>query len=312
MALTAETATRVIHFFDLGIKFEDVKDEEKAFKQFFSAIAYLSDGKDKDERRYQSIGGKLLFVQDVRFTTDTKLITGKIRAIRTDDMPELINMDTDATREIDKAEREGIVETTHFVISYRKKEKKIGVEYHLSGAKAHELKSYLLAVRELGSVTEVGMVRIVNGNVLSEVERRMGRVGEIHMKVPKDNIGQLQKVEGQVASMFQTAQDYADTDAVTIDLNFNAKRRQQTNQAEGILRTLTKVLRLNKGASDAFDSLTVKVEDNEHNNRMQIFDLLADKAKTTITVNKKPSGAGLDSVDIFEKIATAMNRLNYL
>jgi hypothetical protein len=312
MAITADTSERVIHFFELNLKFNSGKDNDKDFTDFFSAIAHLSDAKDKDDRRYQPIAGKLLFVQEVRFAPKTKLITGKIRAIRTDDIPELIHMDTDKTREIDKADREGIVETTHFVISYRKKVKKMGFEYHTSGAKAHEFQSYLLAIRDIGNVTEIGMERIINGNVLAEVERRMGRVGQIHMKVPKDNIGQLQKVEGQMASMFQTAQDFADTDSVTIDLSFDAKRRQQTNQAEGILRTLTRVLRRNKKASEAFEALTVRVEDVTNNNKMQIFDLLADKAKTTVTVNKKPKGTGLDSVDIFEKIAVAMNRLNHL
>lgn len=310
MAITQETSKRVIHFFNFGVQFKNLSEDEKSFKDFFNQITYLSDS--KDERRYQPIGGKLIFVQDVRFVPGEKLIRGKIRAVRTDEVPELLNMDTDTTREIDRAEREGIVETTHFVVSYRNRMKRIAVEYHLSGAKAHELKSYLLLIGDIAGVEGVYMERIVNRNVLDEVERRMGRIGQIHIRVPKDNIGQLGKLEGNMASLFQRAQEYADTDTVTIDLQFNAKRREQTEKAEGILRTLTKNLKKNDLASDSFDALTVRMEDTEHNNAMELFDLLADKAKTRITVNKKPNGNGLDSEDTFQKIAIEMHRLKHL
>lgn len=310
MALTEQTSKRVIHFFNIAFQFKDMRDELESFKHLFNQITYLSDSKDK--RRYQPIAGKLVFVQDVRFIKGEKLIRGKIRAVRTDEVPELLDMETDKTREIDRAEKEGIVETTHFVISFRNPMKKIAVEYHTSGAKAHELKSYLLLIGGIADLESIYMERIVNRNVLEEVERRMGRIGSIHMRVPTDNIGQLNKVDKQIASMIQVAKEYADTDAITLDLMFNAKRRQQTDQAKDILRTLTKNLKKNELASDAFESLTVRMEDTEHNNTMEIFDLLADKAKTRITVNKKPNGSGLDSEDTFQKIAYEMERLRYL
>lgn len=310
MALTQETSKRVVHFFNFGLQFKGAPDNEQPFKDFFNQFALLS--KSKDERRYQAIGGKLLFVQDVVFINHEKLIRGKLRAVRTDEVPELLNMDTDTTREIDRAEKEGIVETVHFVVSYRNRMKRIAIEYHLSGAKAHEFKSYLLRIGEIAGLEAVYMERIVNNNMLDEVERRMGRIGQIHMRVPKDNLGQLKKLEGNVASFFQQAQEFADTDAITLDLQFNAKRRVQTGKAEEILRTLTKNIRRNELAAEAFESLTVRMEDTEHNNAMEMFDLLSDKAKTRVTVNKKPSGNGLDSEDVFQKIADEMHRLKYL
>jgi broad specificity polyphosphatase/5'/3'-nucleotidase SurE len=156
------------------------------------------------------------------------------------------------------------------------------------------------------------MERIVNNNIIAEVERRMGRIGQIHMRVPKDNLGELKKLEGNVASLFQQAHEFADTDAISLDLQFNAKRRAQTEKAEEILRTLTKNIRRNELAAEAFESLTVRMEDTEHNNAMEVFDLLSDKAKIRITVNKKPNGSGLDSEDLFQKIANEMHRLKYL
>ena len=268
--------------------------------------------KSKDECRYQPIGGKLLFVQDVVFVNHEKLIRGKIRAVRTDEVPELLNMDTDTTRDIDRAEKEGIVETVHFVVSYRNRMKRIAIEYSPTGAKAHEFKSYLLLIGEISKLEAVYMERIVNSNVLDEVQRRMGRIGNIHMQVPKDSIGQLAKLEGKVASLFAEAHEYADTDSVTLDLTFNAKRRVQTDKAKEILTTLTKNIKRNELATEAFESLTVRMEDTEHNKAMEVFDLLSDKAKTRITVEKRPSGNGLVSEDIFQKMSREMERLKYL
>lgn len=310
MAITQQTAQRVVHFFNIGFGFKDDRTPNESFRKLFNNITYMSDS--KDERRYQPIGGKLLFVQNVRFIEGDKMIRGQIRAVRTDEVPELLNMETDTTREIARAEKEGIVETTHFLISYRNNMKRIAVEYHTAGAKAHELKTYLLAVGEVVGLQSIYMERIVNKNVLDELERRMGRVSHIHVTVPRDNISQVQKLDGQMASLLRDAKDYTDSDSITLDFKFDYRKRPQTEKANDIVHTYVENIKKNELATDAFEAFTVKVEDTEHNNLLQVFDLLADKAKTHIRVNKKPKGAGLDSEHVYQELAKEMRRLKYL
>jgi hypothetical protein len=108
-------ANRVIHFYDINFGFKDDSLPHGHFVELFKQVIEMS--KKRDESRYVRSGDKRLFIQDIKFVPDIEQVHGKLRAVRLDVTPEILNMKTDTARDIEMAEEEGIVETTHFVIS---------------------------------------------------------------------------------------------------------------------------------------------------------------------------------------------------
>ena len=119
-----EKVKRTIYFHTLDFEFtEQFKEKyDDPFQEIFRIIIKLAN--TKAFIRYQEFGEKSIFIQEVKFEPANNVITGKLRCVRKDILPELMNTTTDEARGIEAKEEEGLVETTHFVIDYSKKKKK--------------------------------------------------------------------------------------------------------------------------------------------------------------------------------------------
>ncbi|MBK8089150.1 MAG: hypothetical protein IPK31_15085 [Chitinophagaceae bacterium] len=200
---------RTIHFYDLLVKFNpDFTLDKKKYLTNFQAL--LSQIKrivaDKDPRRYQQVGEKILFINDLTITPQPNkmVIQGKLLSVRKDFSPELLNTETDLTRDINAKDEEGIVETTHFVIQQKNESTsnklKLALEFNQFGAKISELEYYLAILGgNFGITTEIKHAAIVRDS-LKKTKQRIGEVSKITIKLHKDNLRVLQDVD---AGIFQ-------------------------------------------------------------------------------------------------------------
>lgn len=302
---------KIIHFYELNVTFSDEfnPDDGDRFRELFKIITHIA--KTKDEIRYQKFGEKLIFFQDVGFLPEEKLITGKMRCVRMDQLPEIMDIKEDVAKGIVAAEHEGIVETTHFVINHSPEDKKLALEYHQFGGRINDFVQYINRIGfHLGILHVATSVPIVR-NELNDYKRRINNCAEFKVKVHKDNIENIKRIDTPTYTALKNASEHFDPEYATITLKFDYKKKEDN---KSIKRTINNIL--NKFIEqperlEYFDKVLVKAQDDDNHDKLNNFDLLIDKVKSEIRVLKDDRYRTLISDDIFEKMKSEMikNRL---
>ncbi|PTX62622.1 hypothetical protein C8N46_10217 [Kordia periserrulae] len=294
---------RVINYYQLDFKFL----EENNFQNLFDTITSLS--KTRAKIRYQRFGDKFVFIQGIE--NNEKLLKAKMRCVRKDLLPELMNTTTDETKGIDAKEEEGLVETTHFIIDYRKDKIILGLEYNHYGSKITDMVNYIQRIGIYKGILEnVSFSPIVKDD-LDKLKKRINRFSEFIVKVHKDNVPKIKKLDNKIWQALDASIDNFDSDYATIILKFNYKQRSETPQIENSVINLINGFIKNRKDKYLFNKLSMKVEDEEKNNLLENFDLLIEKVNSVIKVERKPKYRTLVSTDMFEKMTRELDELNY-
>ncbi|MVN78949.1 hypothetical protein GO988_21680 [Hymenobacter sp. HMF4947] len=299
-------ANRVIHFYDINFGFNDDSLPHGHFVELFRQIIAMSE--KRDESRYFRSGDKRLFIQGIKFVPDIEQVHGKLRAVRLDVSPEILNMKTDTARDIDMAEEEGIVETTHFVISYKNKKKRLAVEYNAAGAKTHELGRYLEHIGVKAGLQSVVITPVLAGDSLSDFLNRVGKLSELEISAPKDSIAEVKKYNPGLASAMEASKDFFKCDTLILKPQFDIKNKAETGVAKEFVSTIIKAWKQNPLRRGNFESFKVKGQDSEKNGTLELFDLLKDDEKSKIKVEKRLKTRILNSDDMFTKIVSIMTK----
>lgn len=292
---------RDINYYTLDFDFLDGNN----LNVFFDTVTHLA--KTKAKIRYQRFGDKFIFIQGISNTAG--FITAKVRCIRLDLFPEIINMNTDDIKEIEGDEFEGIVETTHIIIDFRKKNVILAIEYNHNGAKIIDVIGYLQRIGISKSIlNKIGFTPIVH-NDLSRLRDRINRISEFSMKIHKNNLPALKKMDGNIFQTASASADHFENQYANVDLKIDYRAFSDTPQIKNSIFNLINYLSKNPGERHIFNYLNFKAEDEEKNNRLQTFDLLLDKIYSPIKVQKKKRQKTIVSEDIFEKMKNEIDKL---
>lgn len=305
-----EKIKRTIHFYYLDFEFTEEFEPEDGdqFREIFRIIIALA--KTRANIRYQEFGEKSIFIQNVKVEPVNKVIIGKLRCVRKDILPEIMNTKTDEARGIEAKEEEGLVETTHFVIDYSKKKKKLAIEYNQFGAKIGDFVRY---IQNIGvskkAVKTIGFTPIVKDE-LSKMQERINRCSEFVVKVHKDNVEKIKTLDDNIYSALKSSIDHFKSDYATLILKFDYKQRTETQEMNKSIFNVIRKLINDRSKTELFNHLSVKAEDTDKNNLLENFDLLIDKVKSEVSVEKKKRYRTVVSVDIFEKMKSEIVRKN--
>lgn len=301
-----EYADRTIHYFDIHLGFNDdtPSRQENYFLELFRQVVRLS--QSLDPSRHWLSAGRRYFVKDVHFEPESKQVHGKLCSIRMDLFPELGNVRDDTVREIDADEDEGILETAHFIVTYRNRVKHVALEYNDVGPKAADLRFYLQHIGQAVGLQGVVLNRIISADTLAELERRMGRISELDVRVYQGNVQQVARMNGELASVLSQANELFESEIVTIKPKLDYRKRTATAKAREIIDTIVAAFTRNPLNMDAFEVFRVKAEDRDKNGNLDEFDLLEDKIRSRIKVQKRPRSRVLISTDVFEKMTAEL------
>lgn len=301
-----EKIKRTIHYYELSFEFHDefTASDGDQFRELFQLIYNLA--KTRAAIRYQNFGEKAIFIQDVKIEPVTKLITGKLRCIRKDILPEIMNTITDEAHGIEAKDEEGLVETTHFIIDFSKKTKKLAIEHNQFGAKIGDFVTYIQAIGTNKKATKnVGYAPIVKDE-LSKLKSRINRCSEFHVKVHKDNIDKIKSMDKNLYSALNASMEQFKNEYATLILKFDYKQRQATKEVNKSIFNIIGKLIKKKTNTEYFNVLTVRAEDSDKNNLLENFDLLVDKVRSEVFVEKKQRYRTVVSLDIFDKMKSEL------
>jgi hypothetical protein len=301
---------RTIHYYNVDFGFSDDGQKKEHFLKLFKLVVQMS--RDRESDRYRDIGGRIIFVQDVAFDGDKKEVHGKIRLVR-DLSPEVLNTTTDEAHEIELLDGQGFVETSHFTLSYKRNAKRMAFEYNEAGPKCHEFIRYLEQIGERVKLQAMYCERMVSQDMMAELQRRMGRCAEIIIGVHRNDISVVEKADAQLGEVLRQNANYLETDVVTVNFGYQlTKHTLEQSAPQKFVASLGQLFGRNPTKKSAFKKLVVRAEDTEHNNLMEVFNLLEDKTKSRIRVQRREKSHIVVSADIYEKMSAEMHRLKII
>jgi hypothetical protein len=304
---------RKIHFYELNFVFapDFTPSDGNHFRELFAKIMSLA--KTRAAIRYQDFSDeKSIFIQDIAFNSTGKFVTGKLRCVRKNILPEIMNTDTDVVRDIDVSDKEGILETTHFVIDYSKPNIKVAIEYNQFGAKIQDFTKYIVTVgQHLKVLKEIEYTPILKDE-LAKMRDKIQRCSEFIAKVHKDNIAKIQDIDMGMYSALETSKEHFQSDYVTISLNFDYRKRESTGAIKSVILQIISKLLQDKKRVGYFNTLKVKAENRDNYNRLEIFNLLVDKVESEIHVERRKRYRTIVSSDMFEKMQLEIKSKKFL
>jgi hypothetical protein len=297
---------RILYYYQLNIKYLDViiDSSDLPIMEIFNGLNKMLINKDK--RRYQYYGEKAIFINDFTHVKSEKTIQGKLRCVRKDLLPELINTDTDETRDIEVDDKDGIVETTHFVISYMKKKPVIVIEFNQFGARVIDFINYLQAIGiELGLLEYIGFKPIVKDE-LKTFKSRIKRCSEFHVKIHKDNIPKIESADVKLFNSLILAEEQFQAEYATLIMKFDYTKNKVREPINTTIDHLIDFISKDNKNAELFNKLSVRAEDREKDDLIEVFDLLIDKVRSDVKVQKRAKYRALISNDMFSRMKAEM------
>lgn len=324
MALT--TLPRAIHYYELNWKVDknyilDSNKHQSHIQALLSKIAHLVSAKNPS--RYQRMGDRDIFMNEIinkPMRNGILSMEGKLLAVRKDLFPMLLNTRTDYARDIDHLVDEGIVEATHFIVRHRADKHSdkaiLCIEHNHYGAKIADFQYYMMSMgMQNGIIQNLEWIPMVN-KALDKFESRIGQISEIKIKVHKDNIKKISDSKVGIFSKIAEIHDHFNEEYLTLYLKYDIRenRRRPTAHAATSPRSfITKqieYLRKTPKAVENFEQFQVRAEDADKQDRIHAFDLLINKIKDTVQVERREQTKSIVSIDMFQKMRDSWSRLN--
>ncbi len=298
----AEKKDRIINYFDIVPKY--LTSTTETIIDLFTKINQLKI--NKDPARFEQYGDKYIYITDIVINKTTKQIDGKVLHIRKDAFPELMDISDDKIRDVEATKNEGIVEKTHFILSYKKKEMTLSFEHNQYGARISDFAFYLEQKGLKNGILDKILYNPISRDNLTSVRKRIKNISYIVAKVHKDNIKRIKEYDEDLFSALKTVEEATYAEYVTLELKYDYVKGVQ---GTAIRSKLDKIIdKLIKSTSIPFNILKVRAEDSENNNLLKNFDLLTLWYRTNLKVELKDKSKTIVSVDIIEKMRSELNK----
>lgn len=300
---------RTIYFYELKYNFlEENGNNKKTTLNLFEYLKSLT--LIKDVARYQYFSEKRVFVQLIEENEYLGIIKCKIRAVRKDIFPELMDTLTDDVREIDAKDEEGVVETTHFIVDYSKSNIMIAIEFNQFGAKIQDLVNYLTTIGREGKILkEISAIKLSENNEKS-VKERVGYLSELIVKVHKNNVSAVNSIDTNILSGISLANDQFVSEYLTVIQKFDIKDTNERGKIYEFLNSLLVKVVGKKELLTLFEVFKIRAQDLDNDSKVNAFDLLLDFVRKEIYVKKKENYKSIESNDMFSRMELLIKEVN--
>lgn len=297
--------TRKINYFEI-LPVYTVGSSANQFISIFNTIQNYQS--QKNPNRFFQSSDKLLYMSAVVFDINNNRISGKLSNIRMDIFPELIDTNNDNIRDIVANATEGIIETSHFILSYKNNSLLLSMEFNQYGPRISDFINFIVNKFQNSHIFENLDYNNYSSDDLPKYKQRINRISVVTAKVHKDNIRRINDVDSELFDAFDTANKISEAEYVTLDLNYAYRTSFHTQSIRTKIMNIIDKLIKDKTTTNLFYTLKVKAEDQASNNKIKEFDLLNIWVKSEVKVEKKENSRVIVSADIFEKMQVELNK----
>lgn len=300
-------ADRTVHYFELLFKYYSDKEETKPYKNIFKHINDLC--LKQDPKRIVATANGRLFFSTLKYVPSKQQIRGKLLFVREDFFPQIINLTDEKIRDLQVEVDEGMLETTHFILDYSTHVPKLALEYNHFGARISDFIYYIKKFsREIRIAITCDPKFLVHDR-LKEVKKRINRLSKVRVKVHKDNVKRITSADTGLGTALFHAQNCSFSDEVELTMFFDYKRKTSTTGIRDIVTGFIDRFIKTPETLNHFEAFEVHAEDEAQNNKIEMFNLLMDKIKSEIPVQKKLKSRVIKSSTFFDKTEEAMDGL---
>lgn len=297
--------TRKINYFELLPVYTFGSSANQFISIFHTIQNYQS---QKNPNRFFQSNDKLLYMSALVFDINNNRIRGKLSNIRMDIFPELIDTNSDIIRDIVANATEGIIETSHFILSFKNNSLLLSMEFNQYGPRISDFINFIVNKFQNSRIFENLDYNNYSRDDLPKYKQRINRISVVTAKVHKDNFRRINDVDSELFDAFDTVNKISEAEYVTLDLNYDYRTSFHTQSIRTKIMHIIDKLINDKTATNLFSTLKVKAEDQASNNKIKEFDLLNIWVKSEIKVEKKENSRVIVSADIFEKMQDELDK----
>ncbi|MGB1206242.1 MAG: hypothetical protein ACPG5B_11380 [Chitinophagales bacterium] len=307
--------TRTIHFYELEII--QKKDEITFYGTIQEYInnnikeAIKLNKNNRKERFCSGYGGKICLI-DLEYLSNQPIIAGILLRIRMDVFPELMDTSNNEIKDIEAKDSEGVIEKTHFLLDYSSSRKHpiLAIEYNQYGSKSQDFYKYLQHIDNYRTNDKGYKLKGMNilKDTLDVYQKRIGRCASFTAKVFNVNIRNLNKIDSGLQDAFNVSHQYGNSKYVKIFLKFDYKKQAKNSLIRQKIEKIINAFKKDESNIKCFDELEVKAEDNENDKLLEVFDLIAERIKSKVEVQKSKRNRSIISSDMFSQLLKELKK----
>lgn len=295
-----ENTKTKVYYYELKFGFKPGEN----LTTFFETLKNLSVTKAKI--RYQYFGERYIYIQGVN--NDSNIIKGKLRSIRKDIFPQLIDMSSDEVTDLDDRGSDGIMDTSHFIIDFRRQSTIIALEYNHSGAKIDDFVKYMEKIGVSKSIINNLGYQFLTDESLVDLENRINRISEFSLKIHKNNIDLVREMDGDILQAAEATINNFENEYALLNFKFDYKQFKDTPKIKRSILNVVNWFVENPNKKNLFNYLNFKAEDLTNGNRLRLYDLIVSKEKSEFNVQKKRKAKTIISEDMFPKMLNEIEK----
>jgi hypothetical protein len=289
-----ENTKTKVYYYELNFGFNSGEN----LTTFFDALTNLS--ATKAEIRYQYFGERYIYIQGVN--NDSNIIKGKLRSIRKDIFPQLIDMSSDEVTDLDDRGNDGIMDTSHFIIDFRRQSTILALEYNHSGAKIDDFVKYMEKIGIAKSIIKKLGYQFLTDENLIDLESRINRISEFSLKIHKNNFDLIRDMDGDILQAAEVTINNFENEYALLNFKFDYRKFTDTPKIKRSVLNIVNWFVANPNKKNLFNYLNFKAEDLANENRIRLYDLIVSKEKSEFNVQKKRKAKTIISEDMFPKM----------
>jgi hypothetical protein len=289
-----ENTKTKVYYYELNFGFNSGEN----LTTFFDALTNLS--ATRAEIRYQYFGERYIYIQGVN--NDSNIIKGKLRSIRKDIFPQLIDMSSDEVTDLDDRGNDGIMDTSHFIIDFRRQSTILALEYNHSGAKIDDFVKYMEKIGIAKSIIKKLGYQFLTDENLIDLESRINRISEFSLKIHKNNFDLIRDMDGDILQAAEATINNFENEYALLNFKFDYRKFTDTPKIKRSVLNIVNWFVANPNKKNLFNYLNFKAEDLANDNRIRLYDLIVSKEKSEFNVQKKRKAKTIISEDMFPKM----------
>jgi hypothetical protein len=305
-----KTIKRLVHYYEVlaGYKsgFRPTHTKYPFIDLLQKIITDINNG-DIDQHAFSD---KTFLIPHLEYNKDNDIYQGKLYTVRSEDFPQLINVNTKVIRDIEAAVDDGIVETSHFLIYCKKNYPQVAYEYNQHGGRINDLLRCLSNSGTKHDIT-IGMTnqKIVSENLDSFI-KRMGKLSRMTVKVHRSNLSIVENVSPKLASGLNGIIEEFEGEYGEINVKFSYDEVSRNSGTFGMIKDVIGEFIKNPLRQKAFDKFIVDAEDIENQNRLHAFDLLLERVRSELKVERKEKSRIINSDNTFKLMNEEFKKLD--
>ena len=261
--------------------------------------------------RCQERSDRLACFRFLRFNPN-KVISGNLVFIREQAISRITHLDNDTDRDLIIAANEGLVETTHFAISYGRENRSplLAIEYNHFGPRVGDLGRLLkhhAASAGIPTLAKVIPTLVVKEGNLDAIFNQLGRVSSLKMRVYRNDIERINEyAPSGMVSGFRALNAFDQADYLEMKYKFDYAHQTTGQQVRESLLGLVQSFRAQPERMQDFDMLEAQAEDTGTGGSIRPFDLLDAELRLDLDVATVPGYARvIDDTDITARLIDA-------